>query len=90
MGILFIPMFCVGIVMYIKAPKLLQSRLNAKEAQSEQRNVIKYSGIMFVVAFIVAGLNYRFRWTLIPETFIYIAICFFAGILSDYSEANTK
>ena len=66
MAVLFIPMFLAGIVMYFKAPDLLRSRLNAKEKQAEQKDVIGYSGLMFLAAFIVAGLNYRFGWISFP------------------------
>ena len=51
MAILFVPMFIAGIIMYLKAPDLLESRLNAKEKQSEQKDVINYSGLMFLMAF---------------------------------------
>ena len=67
MGLLFIPMFIAGLVMYFKAPELLRSRLKAKETQSEQKDVIRCSGLMFVAAFVVAGLNYRFQWIRMPE-----------------------
>ena len=66
MGVLFIPMFIAGIVMMIKSPELLEKRLNAKEEQSEQKAVLLLSGIMFLAAFIVAGLNYRFGWIVLP------------------------
>ncbi len=66
MGILFVPMFFAGIVMMIKNPELLRKRLNAKEKQSEQNMVIKLSGLMFLVGFIVAGLNYHFKWNVLP------------------------
>ncbi|MDO4847255.1 MAG: isoprenylcysteine carboxylmethyltransferase family protein [Clostridiaceae bacterium] len=66
MGVLFIPMFILGIVMMIKSPELLEKRLNAKEEQSEQKAVLLLSGIMFLAAFIVAGLNYRFGWIVLP------------------------
>ena len=59
MGVLFIPMFIVGIIMMIKNPKLLASRLDAKEKQKEQGMVIKLSGLMFVVGFVLAGLDFR-------------------------------
>ena len=61
MVVLFVPMFAAGIIMYLKSPDLLRSRLNAKERQSTQKDVINYSGLMFLAAFIVAGLNYRFK-----------------------------
>ena len=67
MGILFIPMFLAGFVMMAKNPQLLESRLKAKETQSDQGMVIKLSGLMFLVGFIVAGLNYRFRWLVLPR-----------------------
>ena len=60
-GILFIPMIVAGFFMMKKSPELLQKRLNAKEEQSEQKAVVVLSGVMFIVAFIVAGLNFRFR-----------------------------
>lgn len=68
MGILFVPMFGAGIVMMIKNPRLLKSRLDAKEKQREQDLVVKLSGLMFVAGFIVAGLNYRFQWHLLPTS----------------------
>ena len=70
MAVLFIPMFFAGTLMYIKAPDLLRSRLKAKETQSDQKDVIRYSGVMFLATFILAGLNYRFQWTTMPETIV--------------------
>ena len=67
MIILFAPMFLAGIVMMFKNPNLLKSRLNAKEKQREQNVVIKLSGIMFLMGFIVAGLNFRFNWFTLPK-----------------------
>lgn len=66
MGILFIPMFIAGLVMLKKNPELLRKRLNAKEEQAEQKSVVALSGVMFLAAFIIAGLNFRFRWCLLP------------------------
>ena len=62
MGILFVPMFIAGIVMMVKNPQLLESRLNAKEKQSDQNLVVKLSGLMFLAGFLVAGLDFRFGW----------------------------
>ena len=67
MGILFVPMFCAGIVMMIRNPMLLKSRLNAKETAREQDLVIKLGGLMFMAGFIVAGLDYRFGWLPMPK-----------------------
>ncbi|MBO4640735.1 MAG: isoprenylcysteine carboxylmethyltransferase family protein [Treponema sp.] len=73
LGILFIPMFFAGIVLIFKNPELLAKRLNAKEEQKEQKAVIALSGLMFLVAFVVAGLNYRFGWIVLPKVVSYVA-----------------
>lgn len=67
MGILFVPMFFAGIVMMFKDPSLLEKRLNAKEKQGEQQLVIKLSGLMFLLGFVTAGLNFRFQWLMLPN-----------------------
>ena len=67
MGILFIPMFCAGVVMMFKNPDLLKSRLDAKEKQKDQSVVVKLSGLMFLAGFIVAGLGFRFGWFMLPK-----------------------
>ena len=66
MGILFIPMFCAGVVMMIKNPSLLKSRLDAKEKEKEQSVVVKLSGLMFIAGFVLAGLDFRFGWIEMP------------------------
>ena len=67
MGILFVPMFLAGIVMIFRKPDLLKSRLDAKEKQKDQSTVIKLSGLMFLAGFIVAGLDFRFGWSEMPQ-----------------------
>jgi protein-S-isoprenylcysteine O-methyltransferase Ste14 len=86
MAVLFIPMFFAGIFMYLKAPDLLRSRLKAKETQSEQKDVIRYSGVMFLAAFILAGLNYRFQWTALPEAIVWIGVVLFLLAYSMFGE----
>jgi protein-S-isoprenylcysteine O-methyltransferase Ste14 len=72
MGLLFIPMFIAGIVLMIKNPELLRKRLNAKEKEGEQKEVLLLSGLMFLSGFIIAGLNYRFLWIEIPSAIVVI------------------
>ena len=77
MGVLFLPMFIAGIVMMIKSPELLKSRLNAKEKRGEQSLVVKLSGLMFILGFVLAGLDYRFSWLVIPKYVQYSALAVF-------------
>lgn len=80
LGILFIPMILVGIVLFVKSPELLEKRLDAKEEESEQRTVVALSGLMFLAAFIFAGLSFRFGWLMLPfPVSIAAAVVFLAG-----------
>lgn len=78
-GVLFVPMFLAGFVMLAKSPELLRKRLNAKEEQGEQKTVIALSGLMFLAAFVAAGLSRRFG-LLLPAAVSWIfAVLFLFG-----------
>ena len=86
MGVLFVPMFCAGLVMLAKNPQLLQSRLKAKEKQREQDLVVKLSGLMFIAGFVVAGLGVRFDWYRLPKFVSWIAVGIFLVAYLLYAE----
>ena len=86
MGILFIPMFFAGIVMMVKNPMLLKSRLDAKEEEKEQSLVVKLSGLMFLVGFIIAGLDFRFGWCVLPKGIVIAAAIVFLAAYCLYAE----
>ena len=85
-AILFIPMLTAGVVLLLKAPELLKKRLSAKEEQTEQKAVLALSGVMFLAAFIVAGLNYRFDWLVLPKWAALAAAILFLGGYAMYAE----
>lgn len=85
-GILFIPMFIVGIILMIKNPDLLRKRLNAKEKESEQKAVLLLGGIMFICGFVVSGLNYRFQWIILPKELVAVATIIFLLAYVLYAE----
>ena len=72
-GILFVPMFIVGLVMMGRNPDLLRKRLDAREKESEQKTVVALSGLLFIVSFAVAGLNWRFQWWVLPSWAVWVA-----------------
>ena len=86
MGILFIPMFVAGIVMMAKNPELLRKRLNAKEKEAEQKNVVAMSGLLFFTAFVFAGLNWRFDWWVLPDWVAWAAAGLFLASYLLYAE----
>ena len=86
LGILFVPMFAAGIVMMIRNPALLEKRLSAKEEQKEQKFVILLSGLMFLSAFVAAGLYYRFGWVPLPDWVSWAAAGLFLAAYLLYAE----
>ena len=86
MGILFVPMFCAGLVMMAKNPELLRKRLDAREEEQEQKTVVKLSGLLFIAAFVVAGLNWRFGWAVLPDWAVWVAAGVFLGSYLLYAE----
>lgn len=86
MGLLFIPMFVAGIILMIKNPELLRKRLNAKEQENEQKWVLLFSGLMFIAGFIVAGLNYRYKWIEMPNAVTIISSILFTIAYILYAE----
>ena len=86
MGLLFIPMFIAGLVMMVKSPELLRKRLNAKEKENEQKQVILFSGLMFLSGFIIAGLNYRYKWIMLPNSVVIFSSIIFIIAYILYAE----
>ena len=81
-GILFAPMFIAGLVLMKKNPELLRKRLNVREAETKQRRVIFYSGILFLAAFVSAGLSYRHQWLMLPAP---VSVAAAIGFLAAYA-----
>ena len=86
MGILFVPILIAGIVMMAKNPELLRKRLNAKEKEAEQKTVVAMSGLLFIAAFVVAGLNWRFGWWVLPNWVVGVAAILFLASYLLYAE----
>ena len=86
MVLLFIPMFGAGIVMMVKSPELLKKRLSADEKEDEQKTVILLSGLMFLAAFVLAGLNFRFGWIVMPDWTVWASAVVFLLAYLLYAE----
>ena len=86
MGILFIPMFIAGLVMMAKNPELLRKRLDAREEEKAQQTVVKLSGLLFIAAFVVAGLNWRLGWCVLPDWAVWVSAGVFLVCYLLYAE----
>ncbi len=85
-AILFIPMFAAGLVMMVKNPELLRKRLNAREQEATQKQVVALSGLVFLASFVVAGLNFRFGWIVMPDWTVWVAVALFLLAYLMYAE----
>lgn len=85
-GLLFGPMLIAGFVMLAKSPEFLKKRLDAKEKQGTQKGVVAFSGLMFVVGFVVAGLDFRFGWSTMPTWVVITASVLFLVAYALYAE----
>lgn len=86
MGVLFGPMLIVGSVLLVKNPELLRKRLNSKEKEIEQKAVVALSGLLFVISFVTAGLNWRFCWCMLPDWAVWTAMILFVISYLLYAE----
>lgn len=85
-AVLFVPMFIAGVVMLFRSPELLQKRLDGKEKEVEQKSVVALSGVMFIAAFVVAGLDFRYSWTVMPSWAVWGAVAVFLLSYIMYAE----
>ena len=76
-GVLFIPMMVMGVAMYILSPELLRRRLASKEERTTQQGVVRYTGLLFIISFVVAGLDFRYEWSQMPEGVVWGATILF-------------
>lgn len=86
MGLLFIPMVIAGFVMLFKSPELLARRLDAREKQGDQKAVVAVSGLMFIAGFVIAGLDFRFGWSIMPMAVTATASVLFLVAYGLYAE----
>lgn len=81
MALLFIPVFILGVVLFIKSPSLLEKRLSSKEKEGTQKGVVGASALIFIIGFVLSGLDYRFGWT---RLHISVSIAASVGFLLSY------
>ena len=82
MGILFIPMFFVFAYLLRNDPALLERRMHMREKESSQKLSMKVSIFFYIIAFLIPGLDFRFKWSSVPIALVMIAdIMIFLGYM---------
>lgn len=75
MAILFVPASFMMLYLLKNDPELLERRMRMREKQAEQKTIIKWSYPVFLFAFIIPGLDYRFGWSSVPLLIVITADC---------------
>ena len=79
---LLIPMTFAMTYLLFRDPELLEKRVNLKEKEESQKKYVKFSILLFVIAYIIPGLDYRFQWSTVPMWLVVISLLFMlAGYL---------
>lgn len=86
LALLFVPMVIFGVALLLFSPSLLQRRLQSKESRSKQSAVMRLSGLMFIAGFVVAGLDHRYGWSVMPSSVVMVASIVFLVAYALYVE----
>lgn len=86
MGLLFIPMFILGIVLFVKNPELLEKRIKGKEKENTQKIVVLLTLVMFIAGFVVAGFDFKYGWTTLPNWAVIIGSIILVVSYAVYAE----
>ena len=65
-GALVFPMFFVLAYFMKHDPELLERRMKMREERQEQRKILKFSVLGFVLAYLLPGFDIRYGWSNIP------------------------
>lgn len=81
-AVLITPMFFAMFYLLKNNPELLERRIRLKEQRAEQRQILKFSYIFFLLAFVLPGFDKRFGWSDMPTGVVLAAdACVLLGYL---------
>jgi len=68
-AVIFAPMFFVVLYFFKYDPGLLERRMRFREKEKEQKAIVKLANLVFLVGFIMPGLDRRYGWSDVPASF---------------------
>jgi len=66
MAVLLVPPIFVGLYFLRNDPELLERRLKTREKEAKQKAMIKITSLIFIIGFLIPGLDRRFGWSSVP------------------------
>jgi protein-S-isoprenylcysteine O-methyltransferase Ste14 len=76
---LLIPMTFALSYLLFKDPELLEKRVNLKEKEEAQKYYVKLSILLYIIGYIIPGLDYRYHWSSVPIWLVLIAFILMIG-----------
>ncbi len=83
-GVIFVPMFFVVSYFLKNDPELLERRMRLREKEEKQKTIIKIVNSIFLIGFLIPGLDHRYQWSDVPIALVIVsnALVFLGYILS--------
>jgi protein-S-isoprenylcysteine O-methyltransferase Ste14 len=73
MGVVFVPLIFVVRYFLKRDPGLLERRMRVREKEDPQKRIVVAAGILFFIAFLIPGLDYRYGWSPVPVPLVLAA-----------------
>ncbi|MBN2091840.1 isoprenylcysteine carboxylmethyltransferase family protein [candidate division KSB1 bacterium] len=95
LAILGIPMILVMLYLIRYDPELLERRMKMKEKEKEQKLIIKFGSLIFIIIYLIPGFDKRFGWSSVPmkiiltaDVLVLIGYLLFVRVLMENSYAS--
>ncbi len=72
-AVMFIPVIFVGIYFLAFDTEFLERRFTMKEKEKEQKLVVKLGGVIFIIGFLLPGLDRKFGWSNVSSEYVIAA-----------------
>jgi len=72
-AVLLVPFLAVLTYLISHNPELLVRRMRFKEKEPTQKRIISASGLLFLIGFLIPGLDHRYGWSKVPVPGVFAA-----------------
>ncbi|VVC04583.1 Phospholipid methyltransferase [Candidatus Burarchaeum australiense] len=72
-AVVLIPPIFVLLYFLKKDPEFLEKRMKTKEKENRQRLIIKIALVLFLISFLIPGLDHRYHWSDVPVALVLAA-----------------
>jgi protein-S-isoprenylcysteine O-methyltransferase Ste14 len=66
LGVLFVPLVFVVNYFLKRDPAFLERRMRVREREDPQKRIQGFGSILFLIGYLIPGLDYRYGWSVVP------------------------